>query len=277
MSEFAIITGAAGGLGKEFSFELAKRGFNAILIDLPNTGLPAICEKIKRQYKVETLYFESDLTRVENVVAVTDEINTKYPVSVLINNAGVGGTRRFEDANVNYLNTMIQLNVMATTIMTKQMLPNLQKRKEAFVLNVSSLAAFSPFPFKTVYPASKAFVHSFSRGLFEEYRKSNVFISVVNPGPIKTNPQVTARIDKQGRLGRIGLLSPKKVAEICIRQLFKRDAMIMLNKMAGLNWLLMKVIPIWIRLPLLSRVIRRELREEDEEKHVSTTALQQNT
>lgn len=122
------------------------------------------------------------------------------------------------------------------------------------------MAAFSPIAYKTIYPASKIFVHSFTRGLYEEFKRTNIFVSVVNPGPMKTNPQISERIDKQGLLGKVGLLSPEKVARISIRQLFKRDTLIMLNKLNGLNWFLMKIIPIWIRLPLLSRAIARELK-----------------
>lgn len=261
MNYFAVITGAAGGLGKAFSFELAKRGYHTILIDLPGKGLENICTTIKNQYNCMSLHYETDLTQIENIIEITNDINKKYPVSILINNAGVGGTKRFDDADVDYLNTIIQLNVMATTIMTKQMLTNLQKQEKSYILNVSSMAAFSPVAFKTVYPASKVYIHFFSRGLYEEYKNSNVFISVVNPGPMKTNPDVTARINKQGFFGKIGLLSPEKVAEISIRQLFKRDTLIMLNN-NGFSWLMLKFVPIWIRLPLFSRAVRRELKND---------------
>lgn len=259
MKNFAVITGSAGGLGKAFSFELAKNGYKTILIDLPDKGLKNICIDIENKYKTESLYYETDLTKIENVIEVTSDINQKHNVSILINNAGVGGTKSFDDANVNYLNTIIQLNVMATTIMTKQLFQNLRKQDKAYILNVSSMAAFSPVAFKTVYPASKIYIHYFSRGLYEEYKKSNVFISVVNPGPMKTNSDVTARINKQGFLGKVGLLSPEKVAEISIRQLFKRDALIML-KGNGFSWLMLKLIPIWIRLPLFSIAVHRELK-----------------
>lgn len=259
MGKFAVITGAAGGLGKAFSFELAKTGYDTILIDLPNKKLDEICESIEAKHNTKSFFYETDLTKIENIVNITSDINDKYNVNILINNAGVGGTKAFDDADVNYLNTIIQLNVMATTIMTKQLFRNLEKQDKAYVLNVSSMAAFSPVAFKTVYPASKVYVHYFARGLYEEYKKSNVFISVVNPDPMKTNPDVTERINKQGFFGKIGLLSPEKVAEISIRQLFKRDTLIML-KGNGLGWLLLKLVPIWIRLPLFSMCVRRELR-----------------
>lgn len=87
---------------------------------------------------------------------------------------------------------------MATSLLTHQLLPNLQKSSKAYVLNVSSLAAFSPIGYKTVYPASKAFIHSFSRGLYQELKDTNVFVSVVNPGPMKTNAEVSRRIEEQG-------------------------------------------------------------------------------
>ena len=261
MDDFAIITGAAGGLGKAFSYELAKKGYNTILIDLPGKGLNAICFDLENQFKLKSIYYEIDLTKIESIIQITSEINEKHNVSVLINNAGVGGTKSFDDADVDYLNTIIQLNVMATTIMTKKMFRNLQKQDKAYILNVSSMAAFSPVAFKTVYPASKIYVHYFSRGLYEEYKKSNVFISVVNPGPMKTNPDVTARINKQGFFGRLGLLSPEKVAEISIRQLFKRDSLIML-KGNGFSWLMLKIVPIWIRLPLFSMAVFRELKNK---------------
>jgi hypothetical protein len=258
-NKYAIITGAAGGLGKAFVFELAQKNVNLILIDLPQKGLKELCFEIENKFLIQANYFETDLTEIDNLLKITNQINKKYEVFMLINNAGVGGTRFFDDADVNYLNNIIQLNVMATTIMTKQMLPNLKKQEKAYILNVSSMAAFSPIAFKTVYPASKSFVHSFSRSLYEEYKKTNVFVSVVNPGPMKTNKDVSARMKKQGFFGKIGVLSPEKVAQICIRKLVKRDTLIMLNNFNGLNWLLLKIVPIGIRLPVLSWVMKREL------------------
>jgi short-subunit dehydrogenase len=259
MEDFAIITGGAGGLGKAFGFELAKKGYRTILIDLPNKGLESICNEIKNKYNHNSIFYETDLTKIENIIEITKNINKKYKVSILINNAGVGGTQRFEDVDINYLNSIVQLNVMATTIMIKQILPNLQKQGKSYILNVSSIAAFSPVAFKTAYPASKTYVNSLSRGLSEEYRKTNVFISVVNPGPMKTNPDVTARINKRGFWGKVGLLSPEMVAEISIRKLLKRKVLIILNR-NRFSWLLLKIIPIRITLPLFSRVVSMELK-----------------
>jgi short-subunit dehydrogenase len=79
---------------------------------------------------------------------------------------------------------------------------------------------------------------------------------------MKTNKDASERIDRQGWMGRMGLMSPDKVAEISIRQLLRKDTMIMLSLGNGINWLLMKVVPIWLRLPLLTKAIEREIRSE---------------
>ncbi|MFZ6001788.1 MAG: SDR family NAD(P)-dependent oxidoreductase [Bacteroidota bacterium] len=256
---FAVITGASSGLGRAFAFELAKRKTNLVLIALPGEGLDMLAKELKCT-GVRAEYFETDLTRHENILAVSEWVNTNFEVFMLINNAGMGGTRRFLDADMDYLNNIIQLNVMSTSLLTRALLPNLLGQDQSYILNVSSMAAFSPMGYKTVYPASKAFVHHFTRGLYQELKDTRVFVSVVNPGPMKTNKDVTDRINRQGWMGKLGLLTPEEVAEISVRQLFKKDTVIMLNLSNGFNWLLMKVIPIWLRLPLLTKAIEREIK-----------------
>lgn len=267
---YALVTGASRGLGKAFAEELSKRKINTILVGLPNEGLEKFCETLKQDYGIDSLFYELDLTKKEEILAFATDVNSKYSVSMLINNAGTGGTRKFSEVSAEYIDRIIQLNVMAPSILTHQLLPNLTQRRQGYVLNVSSMAAFSPIGFKTVYPASKVFVHYFSRGLYQELAGTNVFVSVVNPGPMETNPEVIERINRHGFWGRLGLMTPEKVAEVSIRQLFKKDSMIMLNRMNGLNWLLMKIIPIWIRLPLLTRVVRKELELVSEPVSVTT-------
>lgn len=258
-NRYAVITGASHGLGKAFAVELAKRHINLVLVALPGEGLQALAATLHQTYGIEVACEETDLTQRENIQRVAERINRSVEVFMLINNAGLGGTMRFTDAQPEYLNNIIQLNVTTPSLLTHALLPNLLRAPQGYILNVSSMAAFSPMGYKTVYPASKAFVHHFTRGLYQELKNTSVFVSVVNPGPMKTNREVTSRINRQGFFGKVGLLTPEEVAEISIRQLFKRDTMIMLNLANGLNWLLLRFVPIWLRLPLLTRAIRREL------------------
>lgn len=253
---YALVTGASQGLGKACVVELAKRGINTILVSLPGENLTELAQEIAMEYQVETAFYETDLSVGSNVLELAGWVNRSYKVFLLINNAGKGGTQNFMEAGHEYLNRIIQLNVAATSLLTHQLLPNLIKQPQSYILNVSSLAAFSPVGYKTVYPASKSFVHSFSRGLNAELKGTNVFVSVVNPGAMKTNPEITVRVEKQGVLGRLILLDPQKAASKCIDRLFRKDSVIMLNPF---SWLILTLIPVWIKLPLMTSAIKREL------------------
>lgn len=253
---FAVVTGASQGLGKAFAIALAKRQRNLILISLHNQQLKQLANSIKKNYQVDVIYFEVDFSLDESVAALVKELNEKYCINILINNAGIGGTKRIEDVSLSYINTIIQVNIKVLTVLIHQLLPNLKKQSEAFILNVSSMAAFSPLGYKTVYPASKAFIHSFSIGLSEELKDSAVSVSVINPGPMKTNPEITARINKQGLMGRLSLLDPEKVAEYSLKKMFKKRTFIILNPF---SWFFSILLPTRIKVPMMTNIIKREV------------------
>ncbi|PKP03376.1 MAG: hypothetical protein CVU11_08555 [Bacteroidetes bacterium HGW-Bacteroidetes-6] len=259
--KYALLTGASQGLGKALANELASRNINLLLVSLPDEGLEKLSQEISQQYNVEVRWFEADFSESNSVYEVA-EWARNHKVFMLINNAGVGGTKSFESASPHYVDNIIQVNVRATSMLTRLMLPELKKNVDSYILNVASMASFSPFAFKTVYPASKAFVYSFSRGLQEELRGTGVYVSVIHPGPIKTNPEVTRRIEKQGVFGKMGLITTEKLAHIAIRQVFRRDSLILPGAFNKLNWLLMSIIPNYWKLLLVSRVVRREIVEE---------------
>ena len=254
--KYAVVTGASQGLGKSFARQLAARGRHLILISLPGQGLSTLASILKRTYHTDVRYYEMDLSEKNKLIALCKCLNKHFEIDMLINNAGLGGTIRFTDASLKYIDTIMQVNVVATSLLTHQLLPNLLRQHEAFVLNVSSMAAFSPIGFKSVYPASKTFIHSFSRGLSEELKNTGVIVSVVNPGAMATNEDVSRRIRKLGFLGRLTLSEPDKVAGYCIKKLFRKDRVIMVNPF---SWLLMAILPIWIKLPLLTYNIKKEI------------------
>ena len=256
---FTLITGAGRGLGKAFAHELASMGRNILLVSLSGEGLADFSAELSTAYKIKTDYLEIDLSKKKSVYKVTDWAN-RYEVDVLINNAGIGGTSRFDLIEPEIIDRMIQVNVYATAMLTRLLLPNLKRQTKSFILNVSSMAAFGPIAFKTVYPATKAFVLFFSRGLYEEFRYTNVFVSVLHPGPMRTNPEVVRRIDKLGIWGEIGLLSTQKIASIAVTGLFRRDSLIIPGFFNKLNWFLIQIVPIWIRLPVVSGIVRKEVK-----------------
>jgi short-subunit dehydrogenase len=257
-NEYALVTGASKGLGKAFALDLASRGINVLLVALYGEGLPELSAHIKNRYGVEVDYLEINLRDPSAVHKIADWAS-EVDVSILINNAGIGGARPFELAGVEYLDAIISINIRSLVLLTYLLLPNLKKQTKSYILNVASMASFSPMAFKTVYPASKSFVYSFSCCLKEELKNTSVSVSVLHPGPMRTNPEVSKRIETQSYLAKLGIQTPKEVAEIAIRKLIKRKAIIIPGYMNKFNWLLMKIVPKRIGVPIISNIVKREI------------------
>lgn len=255
---YTLITGASQGLGKAFAECCAEKKHNLILISLPHEDIQLFTKRLENKHAIHVVSFETDLTKSKNITHLVDEIRN-LNIDVLINNVGVGGTKKFTDVSLEYIDNMMLLNMRALVALTHQLLPKLLKQKKAYILNVSSLAAFSPIPFKTVYPASKAFVSSFSRGLNAELKDTNVHVSVAYPGGMQTNKEVSNRINTQSILVKSSILPVNKIAAICIRRLYQKNDIIIPGSINRLSSILQRIIPLNIQLRIMRKKIQREL------------------
>jgi short-subunit dehydrogenase len=260
--KYTIITGASMGLGKELAIESARRGRNLILVALPGRNLKLLAEALEQKYSILAISREYDLTDEKALERFIADVESNYSVDQLINNAGVGGSNRFEQATTEYLDRIIQLNIRATTMLTRKLLPELMLHPKSQIINVASVAAFGPLPFKTIYPASKAFIYSFSRSLGTELQGTGVQVTVVTPGPIVTNPDVSMRIIKQGALARIGLLTAGEIARLTLDGAEKGKGVVVPGIMSRINRFLLRWFPESWRMALMSRVIRKELKSQ---------------
>ncbi len=258
--KYTLITGASCGLGKELATECAQRGRNLLLTALPGENIKNMGESLARDYNISVVGFEADLTKTREIVELVQLVNENYQVDMLINNAGLGGAKPFLDATPEYIEQIILLNTYALVMLTRLLLPNLKRQGKAYILNIASLAAFSPMPYKTVYPASKAFVYSFSRGLDAELRGTGISVSVAHPGGMKTNAEVSQRIERHNKLIQASTLSVERVAQICISRLLKRRKIIIPGFFNKLYWLLLKVMPLSITLSYTSGLFKKEFR-----------------
>ena len=256
---YTLITGASTGLGKEIAIEYARRHHNLILVALPGRNLQQLCEELECLFGIHAVSLECDLTDETALNELAGYVTSNFSVNQLVNNAGIGGTRRFTEVSCEYLDKIIHLNIRATTMLTRLMLPELLHHDKALIINVASMAAFGPIPYKTIYPASKAFIYSFSRGLSKELQGTGVSVVVVNPAQILTNPDVTLRLINHGILGKIGLLTAGKIARIVLEGVEKGKEVIVPGLMSKLNRILIKWVPESLRLSLMEKVCRKEL------------------
>ena len=243
-------------MGRAFAKELAQRGIPTILVS-SNPAIADVCSQLCQIHRVKCDYIIADLTRKEEVLTAAETINAKYEVFLLVNNAGLGGSQAFEKTDVEYINKIIQLNITATSLLTRALMPNLLRQGKSFVLNVSSMAAYTPIGYKMVYPASKAFINTFSFGLRAEFKGRGLSVSIVCPGAMATSEGIRKRIERQGFFGRLTLVSPEKVARKSITQTFRERREIVVNPV---SYVFSKLAPNCIKTPILTRIVRREVK-----------------
>ncbi len=232
----SLVTGASQGLGRALAEECARLGMNLILVDLPCTGLPEISKQLASRYHVAVVYRETDLLEPDSPRAIYRWIeDRKLRVNVLVNNAGIGCHGLFVDSQPERNQAMINLNITTLVHLTQVFLPELRAHDPSYILNVASLAAFYPMPFKPVYAPTKAFVLNFSLALRAELTGTSVRVSALCPGGIMTNEECRRLIAAQGFFGRISCHYPEEVARYAIRHMFQNKSIIipgLVNKLA---------------------------------------------
>lgn len=259
MGIYTLITGASTGLGKELAIECAKKNQNILLVSLANEGLEQFSKELIQTYHIAAHYLEIDLTQydaAEQVFRWVDD--NKYRVNILMNNAGMGGSMPFADSPLDYINAVISLNIRATTLITKYFLPLLKKETHAHILFISSMASYLPIPYKSIYPASKAYVSNFAQTLRTELSDDNIGVTVVNPGSMLTNEMVKARIAKFGKSGKYMSQLPNPVARKAIKALYKKKPILIPALLDRINLLVLRIIPMVWRLQILKKIYKKD-------------------
>jgi short-subunit dehydrogenase len=256
---FTLITGGSTGLGRELAIAYARRHTNLILVALPGRNLQQLCTELELMFGIRAIGIECDLANETALEEMAAYVKQNFSVNQLVNNAGIGGTLRFTEATRESLDKIIHLNIRTTTMLTHFLLPELMLHPRALILNIASMAAFGPVPYKTITPASKAFIYSFSRSLSRELKGTGVRVVVTNPARMITNPEVTLGIIKQGIWGKIGFLTTARVADLVLSGVAKGKEVIVPGCINKLNRLFTRWLPESLMLTLLERALRKEL------------------
>lgn len=211
----ALITGASSGIGKDIAKELAKKGYNLVLIARNEEELKKLGKELEEKNKIKVQIIATDLSKVENCKKIHKEIKN---VDFLVNNAGFGDCGNFSKTSLEKEINMINTNVVAYHTLMKLYLIDMKEKGSGKILNVASIAGFMPGPLMSTYYATKAYIVRISEGIKEELKKekSKVQISILCPGPVNTNFNKVANVKFHLREA-----SSQKVAKYAIKELQK--------------------------------------------------------
>ncbi len=187
----ALITGASSGIGLDMARILSKEGHELILVARDKDKLKEVKEELgdKAKIIVADLSVESKLKELYILCKNED-------IDILINNAGFGECGEFTETDLSNDIRMIELNIKAVHVLTKLFLRDMKKKNSGYILNVASMAAFSPGPLMATYYSTKSYVIRLTESIYEELRrsKSKVSISCLCPGPTATNFNKVANV-----------------------------------------------------------------------------------
>ena len=188
MDKCALITGATRGIGKQIAITLAKQGYNiALNYRKENEELENTKKEIEK-IGVQVLAVKGDVANFENCENMINEIIRQYTrIDVLVNNAGVTKDTLLMRMKKEDFEDVININLVGTFNVTKNVIPYMMKQKNGRIINISSVVGISGNAGQTNYSASKAGIIGFTKSLAKEIASRNILVNAVAPGFIETN------------------------------------------------------------------------------------------
>ncbi len=210
-----LVTGAAGGLGRCLCHEFARRGYDMVLVDLDGSRLQSLASGLSCMHgvKVETLV--ADLTDKNQRRALCQGIESRrWVLSGLVSSAGMDSEGPLSEIPLDRLESILELNVVATTELMRSSIRAHRKGERLFILNIASLAAINPMPYKAAYSSSKRFLMNITRAVAWENKGTGITTTAFCPAGIPTNPTTIGRIKAQGFWGRATMLEAGTAARL---------------------------------------------------------------
>jgi short-subunit dehydrogenase len=221
----ALVTGASSGIGEQFARLLAQQGFHLLLVARREDILAQLRSELQKNCGVTVEVIAADLSVTGDVQKVIALAKSKQ-VGLVVSNAGFGLKGALTKDPLPTVLSMVQVNAIAPLVLAYELLPVLVQRvadaqgtqKRGGFIFTGSMEGEAAFPWSSAYAATKAFVHSLSNGLWEEYREKNVDVLVLAPGSTDTNAPISQGISRDQL---VGIMSPQAVAQQALDKLGK--------------------------------------------------------
>lgn len=231
MEKYTLITGASSGIGYEMAKLLAEKKHNLILVARNFERLQDVRSTLEKKFNVKVKIFRKDLSVAYNAEALYQEIiQENILVQYVINNAGVVNYGEFTKTSLHEELNMIELNISSLVVLTKLFSQDMVNRGNGTIMNIASLLSFLPFPYYSVYSATKAFVLAFSETVNAELEGTGVIVKALCPGPIDTG-FTTPEMAKTNAYKANKPVMPEYVAAEGIKLLFNKKT----KKIVGFN------------------------------------------
>jgi short-subunit dehydrogenase len=223
----ALLTGGSRGLGPYIGRALAQEGVNIALAARSKDQLTSVAEDLAA-FNVRTKAIPSDVCSEASRSQLLEEVKTEFgQIDILINNAGIERLSPYIRLSPEYIQTMIQTNLIAPMLLTRLVLPDMIERGSGHIVTMASLGGKKGSPYTATYAATKAGLIQWSYGIREELRRSGVSASVICPGFVSAAGMFAEYNKRAPRIA--GETAPEKVAAAVIMAIKKDISEVIVN------------------------------------------------
>lgn len=248
---WALVTGAAQGLGEAFCRQIAASGLNLVMVDKNQVGLKQSADRIQKKFSVEIRCVALDLAEEDFLDRLIPEIES-LPIHLLINNAGLSYIGPFLSQDRDFLLTQLHVNTRAVLVLTHYFAEAMVAKQRGGIVILSSGAAEMPSAFNASYSATKAFDLNLAESLWGELKSEGV--DVLGFMPVMTD---TGGLSAQGYQAKQKLMDPDVAAKEALTFLGKRPSILAGRSNRWLHQGLFKLIPKPLRIKLVGQQIQQ--------------------
>ena len=255
----ALITGATSGIGLAYAKTFAEKGYNLILTGRRRGQLEEIAHNLSHAYHIKVTICVVDFKNTIAFKRFVDFIKTQKDIEVLINNAGYGLKKSFLEDELEIQLEMLQVHVTASVTLAHLIANQLKAtHKGGTVINVCSLAAFTPLPSSAMYCSTKHFLINFSESLAMELKPYNIQVQALCPGFVHTDFHSRLEIPREAckNYGIITWGTPEEVVRASLQGLLHHQVFVIPGVFNKLCYSLQRCIPRSIYLELIGRYSR---------------------
>jgi short-subunit dehydrogenase len=260
--KWALVTGAASGIGRAIARELAREGANLFLIDINEPGLASVVEEV-RDAGVEAFGRVCDVSNPREVTAAVAEILSRWGgVDILVNNAGITYYGKTERMSAEHWDRLMRVNLLSQIQFTRELLPSLLTRPEAHVLNVCSILGLVGMPKVTAYCTSKFAMVGFSESLRNEFGRQGLGVTALCPGFVSTNLFTNApleeKVEEHKTPPKMICTTPERVARAAVKAIYRNRRLVTVEPFAKFMYVLKRFTP-WLLDLLFHRGRRKRI------------------
>lgn len=258
--KYAVVTGASSGIGLEFARQLSEQKYGIVIVSNQQEKNRRVAEILRTQSHVDVRVIDIDLTLPEAAEVIYQQAASwNLEVEVLVSNAGMLLFSTLERTSLERLDQIIALHCTTPVKLIRLFGEDMLKRRKGYVLITSSSTAWMPYPTISHYAATKAFLKSFSRSIWYEFRRYGVGVTVLFPGAVDTP---LYQLDDRKRIWfrLLGMMqTPQQTVATALKALFRKQHCCVPGFFTKLAVGLCALAPAWSLLPVLKIPVLKRL------------------